>query len=192
MAKIAGLRARKINERGVGIEVADALQERREIGIGERDADRFDDLAAGLDEAGLERRLRFDAGRPVVDQRDDTFAAVLGRPFGHDPGLLAEQEAGAHHVGRFGNRDRGARAHDQGRDFGFGHQRRDRERRRRDADADEADFVVDDHLLDDAARIVGNAAVVAHDELDLSPGDHVAVLLHVKLDRGLQAAGRRR
>ena len=47
-------------------------------------------------------------------------------------------------------------------------------------------FVVDDHLLDDAAGIVGDAAVVAHDELDLSPGDHVAVLLHVKLDRGLQ------
>ena len=58
-------------------------------GIGERDTDGFDDFAAGLQEAGLERGLRFNAGRPVVDQGDDAFAAVLGRPFGHDPGLLA-------------------------------------------------------------------------------------------------------
>ena len=40
-------------------------------------------------EARLERGFRFDAGRPIVDQRDDAFAAVLGRPFGHDPGLLS-------------------------------------------------------------------------------------------------------
>ena len=43
-----------------------------------------------------------------------------------------------------------------------------------------------------ATRIVGNAAVVAHGEFDLAPGDGVAVLLHVKLDRGLAAADRQR
>ena len=42
----AGLRAGKIDEGRVRIDVADALQERGEIRIGERDADRFDDLAA--------------------------------------------------------------------------------------------------------------------------------------------------
>ena len=30
------------------------------------------------------------------------------------------------------------------------------------------DLVVDDHVLHDAARIVGNAAIVANDELDLA------------------------
>ena len=68
--------------------------------------------------------------------------------------------------------------------LGLGHQRRDRERGRRDADADDIDLIVDDHVLDDAARIVGNAAVVPHDQLDLAAGDRVTVLLHVKLDRG--------
>ena len=53
----------------------------------------FDDLAAGLHEAGLECGFRFDARRPIVDQRDDALAAVLERPFGHDPGLLAQHES---------------------------------------------------------------------------------------------------
>src|SRR6202043_1273577 len=57
--------------------------------------------------------------------------------------------------------------------------------------ADDVDLIVDDHLLDDAAGIVGNAAVVAHDQFDLAPGHRVAVLLHVKLDRGLELAADR-
>src|SRR6202043_1375382 len=52
--------------------------------------------------------------------------------------------------------------------------------------ADDVDLIVDDHLLDDAAGIVGNAAVVAHGQFDLAPGHRVAVLLHVELDRGLE------
>ena len=105
LAKMPRLRAREIDERGIRIEIADALQERRKVGIGERNADRLDDLAAGLQEARLERRLRFDPRRPIVDQRNDALAAVLGRPFGHDPRLLALQKAGPHHVGRLGNGD---------------------------------------------------------------------------------------
>ena len=61
----AGLRAREIDERRVRIDVADALQERREVGIGERNADRFDDLSAELGEALLERGLGFGARAPI-------------------------------------------------------------------------------------------------------------------------------
>ncbi len=52
---------------------------------------------------------------------------------------------------------------------------------RRDAHADDVDLVVDDHLLNDAPGIVGNAGIVADDELDLAAGDAVAVLLHDRL-----------
>ena len=34
-----------------------------------------------------------------------------------------------------------------------------------------ADLLIDDHVLHDAAGIVGNAAIVAHGELDAPPGD---------------------
>ena len=68
LAKMLRLRAREIDESGIRIEIADALQERRKVGIGERNTDRLDDLAAGLEEAGLERGLGFDPRRPIVDQ----------------------------------------------------------------------------------------------------------------------------
>ena len=70
--------------------------------------------------------------------------------------------------------------------LGFGHQRRDRQRGWRNSDADKTHFLVDDHLLDDAARIVGNAAVVTHDDFDFSPRNDVAVLLDIKLDRSCE------
>ena len=37
--------------------------------------------------------------------------------------------------------------------------------------------------MNDAARIVGNTAVVAHGEFELAPGDNFAVLRNVKLER---------
>src|SRR5262249_17998138 len=61
----AGLRAGKVDEGGIGVDVADTLQERRKVRIGQGDADRFDDLAAELGEALLERGLRFGA-RPSL------------------------------------------------------------------------------------------------------------------------------
>ncbi len=70
--------------------------------------------------------------------------------------------------------------------LGFGDERGDGQRRRRDADADQPHLFVDDHLLDDAARIVGDAAVVAHDDVELAPGDDVAVLRNVKLEGGCE------
>src|SRR5215471_19109597 len=40
------LRAGKVDERRIGREIADTLQERRKVGVGERDAHLLDDLAA--------------------------------------------------------------------------------------------------------------------------------------------------
>ena len=78
-------------------------------------------------------------------------------------------KAGAHHVGRLGDGDRGARTHAPrsaffasvtsgaiASDVGVMPMPID------------ADFLVDDHLLDDAARIVGDAAIIAHDDFDLA------------------------
>src|SRR5262249_48662096 len=76
----AGLRAGEIDESGIGVEVADALQKRRKVRIGQRDADRFDDLAAEYGEALLERVLPFCARRTIVDQRDDSLGSVRGLP----------------------------------------------------------------------------------------------------------------
>ena len=51
--------------------------------------------------------------------------------------------------------------------------------------------MIDDHLLNEAARIVGNTAIIPDRDLNLPAGDSVAVLLHVKLQRGLQLAAHR-
>ena len=68
----------------------------------------------------------------------------------------------------------------------FRQNRRNGKRDRRDADPTNIDLIVDDHLLDDPVRVVGDAAVVAHLQFDLAPGDCVAVLLHEQLDRGVE------
>ncbi len=85
----------------------------------------------------------------------------------------------------------GARDHDHGRDLGLGHELAVGQHGRRDAAGDDLHLVVDDHLLDQAARVVGDAGVVAQDQLDLLAGDHVAVLLDVepRAGRGLPAGG---
>ena len=147
------------------------------------------DLAAELGEALLERGFRFGTRRPLVDQRNGALAAVLCRPFAHDPGGLGENEAGAHEIRRRGRGDGSARDHHHGRDLGLGHERAVGEHRRRDPAADDLHLVVDDHLLDQAARVVGNAGVVAQDQFDLLAGDHAAVLLDVqpRAGRGLPA-----
>ena len=53
------------------------------------------------------------------------------------------------------------------------------------------DLVVDDHLLDEAAGVVGHTAIVPQDDFDLLAGDHVAVVLHVEpcAGPGLPARG---
>ena len=46
------------------------------------------------------------------------------------------------------------------------------------------DMIVDHELLGEPLGIVGDAAVIPDDELDLLAGDGVAVLRHVELDGG--------
>ncbi len=60
------------------------------------------------------------------------------------------------------------------------------ERTGRGSNADEANFLVDDHVLDDAAGIVGDTAVVADGEFEFTSGHDVAALLHVEFDRRRQ------
>ncbi len=96
----AALPGRHKDEDGVGLGVGRALQERREIRIGEREADRLHDLAASLGEGVLEGGLRVDAGRIVRHHGDDLLDAVLGRPVRHRNGRLREREARAHDIGR--------------------------------------------------------------------------------------------
>ena len=133
-------------------------------------------------------------GAVVGDEGDDLLDAVLGRPVGDRHRRLRQREAGADDVGRGrGDRRRGRRGHDHRR-LALGRDRRGRQGRRRDAEAGEhVDLVVDDQLLRDPPRRVGNAAVVLEDHLDLAAGDGRAVLRLPELDRRLDLlAGRRR
>ena len=61
----AGLAGRDEHEQRVRIGVARPLQERREVGVGERHLEGLDHLPAGLGEAFGEHRGRLGAGRPV-------------------------------------------------------------------------------------------------------------------------------
>ena len=173
------------------MQVARALQERREIRIGERHFQRVENLAAALGEMVGEDLAGFGAGRPVGQDRDRFLAAVLDRPVGDDAGLLAERETRAHVIGRAFGDDGCARHHHHGRHLGFGRNRRHRHGARRQAGAEEIDLVVDDQFLGQPLGIVGNAAVVPDDQLDLLAGDGVAVLRHVELGavRDLAADG---
>ncbi len=194
----AGLEARKVHEQGVRLVVAGALQERREIGIGERHPHRFDDLGAALEGAFLEGGLRFEAGRPVVDDGDDLLRPVLHRPVGDGRRRLAQGEARAHHVGRALDGDRCTRHQHDRRNFRLGRERRDRERRRRDADAHDGDFLVDDQVLGEPLRGIRRCRIILGDDLDLAAGHGVAVLLEIELDAihgglagGVEGAGQR-
>ena len=42
------------------------------------------------------------------------------------------------------------------------------------------DLVVDDHLLNQTPRIVGDARIIPQKELDLLSRNHIAVVLHIK------------
>src|SRR5437762_5155861 len=86
------LLAREIDERGVRCEIANALEKWREIRISERYLQLLDHLPAAGRERVRERGFRFSARRPIVDQRHNSLAAVLGRPFAHDHRGLPERE----------------------------------------------------------------------------------------------------
>ncbi|CCE10035.1 hypothetical protein BRAS3843_370020 [Bradyrhizobium sp. STM 3843] len=181
--EVAALAGRHEHEDRVRLGVLHALQERREVRIGERHLDLFDDLAAAGGEVLLERRQGVIARRVVGGQRCDLLDAVLRRPVADDGRGLRQGEAGAHDVGRLLGDDRGAGRHHHFRDLALGRQRRRSERGRRDAEAcDHIDLVVDDQFLRQPLGVVGQRGVVLEDDLDLLAGDGVAVLLHVELD----------
>ena len=85
----AALAGRHEDEDRVRLGIGRALQERREIRIGERHLDRFDDLAAGRLEAFGERFFRVDARRIVGDDGDDFLDVILRRPVGDDDATTA-------------------------------------------------------------------------------------------------------
>ena len=71
-------------------------------------------------------------------------------------------------------------------DFGLGYQWCYSQRSGRDSNAYQSYFVVYNHLLNNATCIVGYATIVPHDNFNLSPSHDIAVLLHIKLDRGCE------
>ena len=185
---------RQEHEHRVGLQVGDLLQERREVGAAQRRADLAGDLAAVQLELALEELLGIEPGAVVGDERDDLLDLVLRRPFGDRDRDLRQREAGPHDVRRLLGDDRGRRRGHDHRRLALRRDRRGRERERRQAEAGEhVDLLVDDELLRDPPRRVGDAGVVLDDDLDLAAGDGVAVLRDVELDRGLDLlAGRRR
>ena len=88
------------DEGDVGLGVLDALHERREVGVRRREADRADDLAAGIGEALGEGRLGVMAGDEVADRGIAGLPALLGRPFADRIGLLPQREGDPRDIGR--------------------------------------------------------------------------------------------
>ena len=80
----AALAGRHEDEDGIRLGVGGALQERREVRIGERYPDRLGDGTAGCLEAFGERFLRVEARRIIGDDGDDLLDFVLRRPVGND------------------------------------------------------------------------------------------------------------
>ena len=179
------LAGRHEDEHGVRLGVAGALQERREIRIGERRADELRNFAAALEEGLLEEILRIDAGSEIRHHADHPLDTVLERPLRHDDAGLREREAGAHHIGRALGDARGAGRHHNLRDFCLGGERRHRKRRRRQPEADdEIHLLVDDEFLRQPLGIVRDGAVVLDDDLDFLARHGVAVLRHIETHRG--------
>src|SRR6202022_784531 len=140
----------------------------------------FDDLPTELGEALLECCFRLGARPPLVDERDDPLAAVLCRPLPHDPGRLREDEAGANVIRRDRRGYRCARNHHNRRDLCLSGELPIAEAGRRDPASENVDLVVDDHLLDDAARVIRNPGIIAENPLQLFARDHIPVLLHIE------------
>src|ERR1700730_12341958 len=178
------LSGRHEDEQRIGMQVGGALQERREVGIGQRHFQGFQNLAAALGEVRLKDLAGFGTRRPVRQYGHRLAAAVLDRPVGDDAGLLAEREARGHVIRRALGHHRGARNRHHRRHLGFGGDRRHGHRARRDAGGQQRYLVVDDQLLGEPLGVVGDAGVVAEDQLDLLAGDAVAMLRHVELGRG--------
>ena len=175
-----------------GREVLRALHEGGEVRVRDREAHRADDGAAGGLERALERGLGVVARAVVGDHGVVLLDAALGRGPGAE-GLhhLRQGHRGADHVGRLGDHHRGGGVHHHhellrlGRDVAAGHGVG-----REHVAREDVDVVAHHQLLRQALGDVGcRAADVLGDELDLAPGDGVAVHLHVGLGAVQHLAG---
>src|SRR5262245_14689540 len=70
------------------------------------------------------------------------------------------------------------------RGLGLGRERTDGHGARGQRGPDDCDLVVDEQLLRRLFGVVGNAAIVLDDEIDLPTSDGGAILVHVELDAG--------
>ena len=186
------LAGRHEHEDRIRLGVGRALQERREVRVGERDLDGFGNRAAAGGERRGERLLGIGARRVVGHHGHDLLHVILQRVVGDDGRGLRQREAGARDVGRALGDHRSAGGHHQFDHLGFGRQRGDDHGGGRDFEAGQhADLVVDDQFLRQALAVVRHARGVAQDDLNLFTGDGVAVFLHVEVDGGLDLlAGR--
>ena len=85
----AALTGRHEDEDGIRLGVGGALQERREVRVGERHLDRLGDLAAACLEALGKRLLGVGARCVVGDDGDDLLDIILRRPVGDDDATTA-------------------------------------------------------------------------------------------------------
>src|SRR5665213_2223104 len=129
--------------------IEDALEERREIRVLEREAHAVDDGAARLGEGKLERGFGVDARAVIRHRGVDALDAALGRrPGGEDFRGLRQGQRGAGEIGRLGRDDRRRRVHDHRRHLGLGDVGRRRQRLgRQDIAREKLDAVAGDQLL---------------------------------------------
>src|SRR5467141_1217766 len=162
-------------------EVLGALHERREVRVGDREAHRADDAAAGFLEGALELRLVVVPRAVVGDHGVGLLDALPHRPGAEGLHDLREGDRGAHHVGRPGDDDRGRRVHHHHELLRLRRHVRGGERvRRQQESGEEVDLVAHHQLLRVALGDVGQgAADVAADDLDFLAGERVAVLLDI-------------
>jgi hypothetical protein len=106
---------------------------------------------------------------------------MFGRPIGHDHDRRGLGKARAHDIGRALGHDRGGRRHDHHGRLGLGGKRSNGERDRGEPETGKnIHLVAGQKLLGNAPAVVGNAGVVAQDELDFPAINRRAVLLHVE------------
>jgi hypothetical protein len=166
------------------------LHERGEIGVGQRNANRADDLAAGGRVGALKRGLGIEAGSVVGNQSENLFDSVLKGPGAENITVLRQGQRRAHDVGRFQGDDRCRRIHHHGQLLGFGGELGHSQSFRRDHKTGEnVDMIVDQQLLRQTLGLVRRAGRILADQFDLLAGDRVAVLLHVELDAVVHLRG---
>src|SRR5206468_2183439 len=176
--------ARYEDEDGRRVHVPGALDERREIRIGHREAYRAHHLPARILEAALEALLGVMARTVVRYHRVDLLDAVLARPRAERFGQLRHGRRRAHHVRRFRRDDGRRRVHDHHELLRFrGHVGGGKGVGRQDESGQDVHLIPHDQLLSQAfGDVRGDATRVLANDLDLLAGHGIAVLLEVELD----------